>query len=354
MQQRSRRQFVLGVAGATAAVACRESGHDPKLNETTAALQPAPGVPPEKTTGEVPQRMLGKTGVKVSMLGLGGFHIGQGLTEVEAVTLIRHAIDNGITFLDNCWDYNNGDSELRMGKALANGYRQRAFLMTKIDGRTREAAAAQLDQSLARLSTDVIDLVQIHEVIRMDDPERCFREDGTIHALIAAKQAGKLRFIGFTGHKDPQIHLAMLKLAEQHGFAFDTVQMPLNVMDAHFRSFEREVLPVLVDKQIGVLGMKSMGSGDVLSSGVVSPEECLRYALSLPTSVVICGMDSRKVLDANVETVRNFKPLDEAERQALLARTAAPAATGEHEPFKTSTKYDGTVKSPHWLEEARL
>jgi aryl-alcohol dehydrogenase-like predicted oxidoreductase len=350
MQHRSRRQFVLGVAGATAAVACRGSAND----TATAALQPAPGSVAEKTAGEVPQRLLGKTGVKVSALGLGGFHIGQGLTEMEAVALIRRALDNGITFLDNCWDYNNGDSELRVGKALANGYRQRAFVMTKLDGRTREAATAQLDQSLARLNTDVIDLVQIHEVIRVEDPERCFAEGGAIHALVEAKKAGKLRFIGFTGHKDPAIHLAMLATADKYGFSFDTVQMPLNVMDAHYRSFEKEVLPVLLEKQIGVLGMKSMGAGDVLSSGVVTPEECLRYALSLPTSVVISGMDSPKVLEANLRTVRTFTPLSEAERQALLARTAAPAQTGEHEPFKTSTKYDGTVKSPHWLEEARL
>jgi aryl-alcohol dehydrogenase-like predicted oxidoreductase len=350
MHPRSRREFVLGVAGATAAVACRSETND----TTTAALQPAHGDSSEKKTGEVPKRALGKTGVQVSALGLGGFHLGPPLTEMEAVTLVRYAIDNGITFLDNCWDYNNGESELRVGKALADGYRQRAFVMTKLDGRTRQAAAAQLDQSLARLNTDVIDLVQIHEVIRMEDPVRSFAEDGAIHALIDAKKAGKLRFIGFTGHKDPAIHLAMLTAADAHRFAFDTVQMPLNVMDAHYKSFEHEVLPVLVQRQIGVLGMKSMGAGDVLASGVVSPEECLRYALGLPTSVVICGMDSRRVLDQNLHTVRSFTPLSDADKQALLARTAQPAASGEHEPFKTSTKYDGTVKSPHWLEEARL
>jgi predicted aldo/keto reductase-like oxidoreductase len=267
---------------------------------------------------------------------------------------VRRAIDGGINFLDNCWDYNDGKSEERMGKALADGYRQRVFLMTKIDGRTKAAAQAQLEQSLQRLKTDVIDLVQVHEVIRMTDPERCFAPGGTIEALSEAKKAGKLRFIGFTGHKDPAIHLAMLRAADVHKFRFDTVQMPLNVMDAHYHSFEQRVLPVLLKKRIGVLGMKSMGAGDILKSGVVQPGECLRYALSLPTSVVICGMDSKEVLDQNLALVRDFKPLTASERRALLARTQDAAKNGEHEPFKTSEKYDGTAKNPHWLEEARI
>lgn len=302
----------------------------------------------------MPRRVLGKTGVSVSALGLGGFHMGQKLTERDAIALVRRAIDEGIDFLDNCWDYNEGKSELYMGKALADGYRKRCFLMTKLDGRTKQAASAQLEQSLRRLRTDVIDLVQIHEVIRAEDPERCFAPGGAIEALIEAKRAGKVRFIGFTGHKDPSLHLAMLRTAKKNNFAFDAVQMPLNVMDAHYRSFEREVLPVLVRENIGVLGMKSMGGGDILASGAVQPEECLRYALSLPTSVVISGMDSVEILERNLKICRNFRPLDPDERRALLARTEPFARQGKHELFKTSREYDGTFHNPHWLEEARL
>jgi uncharacterized protein len=348
-QPNSRRQFVWTIAGATAAMACRGEAQGPRAAEGGGAA--ASG---RSEAGSVPTRELGKTGVRVSMLGLGGSHIGKTLSEPESIRLIRRAIDHGITFLDNCWDYNDGQSEMRMGKALAGGYRERVFLMTKIDGRTRAAAAGQLEQSLARLQTDVIDLVQIHEVIRADDPQRCFSEGGTMEALVEARKAGKLRFIGFTGHKDPQMHLAMLAEAERHGFEFDTVQMPLNVMDAHFNSFEAHVLPVLLQKRIGVLGMKSMGSGDILDSKVVKPAECLRYALSLPTSVVICGMDSDRVLDENLQTVRSFSALSGEERAALLARTRDAAQNGKHELFKTSHKYDGTVQNPKWLEQAAL
>lgn len=289
------------------------------------------------------------------MLGLGGAHIGKpNLSDDEAISLMRAAIDGGITFFDNCWDYNEGKSEERMGKALADGYRGKAFLMTKLDGRTGKAATAQLEQSLRRLRTEVIDLVQIHEVIRMNDPERSFAPDGIIGALQAAKKAGKLRYIGFTGHKDPAIHLHMLDVAQHAGFEFDTVQMPLNVMDAHYKSFEQGVLPVLLERKIGVLGMKSMGSGDILKSGVVTAEECLRYALSLPTSVVITGIDSREVLKQALTLARSFVPFSAAEREALLAKTKDAAAAGEHELFKTASKYDGTAKNPKWLEAAEL
>ena len=339
MHSSSRREFVWTLAAATAAVACHDSAQ-PRAASSAA--------------GTLPTRELGKTGVHVSMIGLGGSHIGKTLSEAESIQLIRRAIDNGVTFLDNCWDYNDGQSELRMGKALRDGYRERVFLMTKIDGRTRDAAAGQLQQSLTRLQTDRLDLVQVHEVIRPEDPQRCFAPGGTIEALIEAKQRGQVRFIGFTGHKDPQIHLAMLAEADRHGFQFDTVQMPLNVMDAHYNSFEANVLPVLLEKRIGVLGMKSMGSGDILDSKVVQPAECLRYALSLPTSVVICGMDSERVLDENLQTARNFTPLSSQERSALLARTEDAARTGKHELFKTSHKYDGTVQNPKWLEQAAL
>jgi predicted aldo/keto reductase-like oxidoreductase len=256
--------------------------------------------------------------------------------------------------MDNCWDYNDGESEARMGKALQDGYRQRVFLMTKLDGRTKKAAAEQLEQSLQRLQTDVIDLVQIHEVIRMSDATRCFQPGVAIEALIEAKRAGKLRFTGFTGHKHPDIHLAMLSAAEEYGFAFDTVQMPLNVMDAHFQSFEHQVLPVLKARDIGVLGMKSLGSGDILKSGVVSAEECLQYALSLPIAVVITGIDKREILAQNLKLARSFKPLTDEERQAVLSRTKSHALKGKFELFKTAKKYDGTVKHPEWLEKAEL
>src|SRR5256885_10405659 len=205
-----------------------------------------------ETRGEVPYRVLGKTGVHVSMIGMGGFHIGQrALTDDDSVRLIRSAIDRGINFMDNSWDYNEGQSEIRMGKALQGGYRAKVFLMTKIDGRTKEEAAKQIDESLKRLQTDHLDLLQHHEIIRFEDPDRIFAPGGAQEAVLAAKQAGKTRFIGFTGHKDPLVHLRMLEVAAKHEFRFDAVQMPLNVMDAHFRSFEKQVLPVLGKEGIG-------------------------------------------------------------------------------------------------------
>lgn len=348
MQESSRRQFVMGVAGAALA-ACGGAQKEPA----------APGAPPAEGSptqsgGAMPLRPLGKTGVQVSMLGLGGSHIGKQDSEDESIRLIRQAIDHGLTFMDNCWDYNEGQSEIRMGKALRDGYRQRAFLMTKLDGRTKEAAVAQLEQSLSRLQTDVIDLVQVHEVIRTNDPDRCFAPGGAMEALVQAREAGKLRFIGFTGHKHPDLHLAMLDAADKHGFTFDAVQLPLNVMDAHYQSFEARVLPVLVQRNIAVLGMKAIGAGDILGSGVVSAEECLRYALGLPTSVVITGIDNQSVLDQALRVGKSFQPFSPSERSALLARTLDAAGGGKHELFKTSNKYDGTAKNPHWLERAEL
>src|SRR5204863_1088436 len=239
----------------------------------------------------IPYRTLGSTGEQVSIIGVGGFHIGDGPTEAEAIRIIRTVIDNGINFMDNSWDYNDGASEERMGKALRDGYRDKVFLMTKIDGRSKAEAARQLDESLRRLQTDRIDLVQHHEVIRYEDPHRIFDDEGAQAALLEARQAGKLRFVGFTGHKDPRIHLYMLEVAKEHGFTFDAVQMPLNVMDAHYRSFARLVVPELVRQNIGVLGMKSLGNGIILRSGAVTAVECLHYALNLPTSVVITGID---------------------------------------------------------------
>jgi predicted aldo/keto reductase-like oxidoreductase len=303
---------------------------------------------PEPATCAVPKRSLGKTGEKVSAIGLGGYHIGNP-SEAEAFRIMRSAIDQGITFMDNCWDYHDGKSELRMGKALRDGYRERVFLMTKIDGQTKASAALQIDQSLQRLQTDRIDLLQMHEVIRMEDPERIFSESGAIEALLAAKKAGKIRFIGFTGHKDPEIHLHMLAVAKQHQFHFDAVQMPLNVMDAHFRSFEHEVLPVLVREKIGVLGMKPLGSGHVLKSQAVQAIECLHYALSLPTSVVITGIDKMDYLEQALQAVRTFRPMSPKAVALVLAKTAPHAASGKYEPFKTSHDFDGTYHNPQWL-----
>ncbi len=298
---------------------------------------------------EVPRRPLGRTGEKVSMVGLGGYHIGIPRDEQEGIRIIRTAIDRGITFMDNCWDYNGGASELRMGKALRDGYREKVFLMTKIDGRTKEKAASQIEESLRRLQTDRIDLIQFHEVIRMDDPDRIFADGGGMEAMLDAKKAGKIRFIGFTGHKDPSIHLHMLDVATQQQFRFDAVQMPLNVMDAHFRSFEHQVLPRLVKENIGVLGMKPMGNGGILTSQTVKPIECLHYAMNLPTSTVITGVDRMEFLDQALMAARTFRPMGEQEISALLARTAETAASGNFERFKTSTDFDATSRHPDWL-----
>jgi aryl-alcohol dehydrogenase-like predicted oxidoreductase len=300
----------------------------------------------------MPYRQLGRTGERVSAIGLGGWHLGlKTVTEDLSIRIVRTAIDRGINFLDNSWDYNEGASEIRMGKALRDGYRKKAFLMTKIDGRSRPEAARQLDESLKRLQTDCIDLVQHHEVLRFEDPHRIFDDEGAQAALLEARQAGKLRYIGFTGHKDPHIHLYMLAVAQEHGFTFDTVQMPLNVMDAHYRSFARLVVPELVKQNIGVLGMKSMGNGIILTSGTVTPIECLHYALSLPTSVVITGIDSMEILDQAFEAARTFRPMTEAQVQALLAKTAGAASRGEFELFKTSSIFDSTTANPEWLGE---
>ena len=307
---------------------------------------------PSHTTTDLPYRQLGRTGERVSAIGLGGWHLSlPSVSQALATRLVQSAIDRGVNFLDNCWDYNDGESERRMGQALRGGYRDRAFLMTKIDGRSRKAATQQLDESLRRLGTDHIDLVQHHEVLRFDDADRIFRDDGAQAALEAAREAGKLRYIGFTGHKDPHIHLYMLEVARQHGVSLDTAQMPLNVMDAHFRSFARLVVPELVREGIGVLGMKSMANGRILQSGTVSATECLHYALDLPTSVVITGCDSMEILDQAIAAARSFQPLKDAERQELLARTADAAARGAYELFKTTSIYDGTAQNPAWLGE---
>jgi aryl-alcohol dehydrogenase-like predicted oxidoreductase len=297
----------------------------------------------------IPYRTLGRTGEQVSAIGLGGFHIGTQKTEGESIRIIRTALDEGINFLDNCWDYNEGGSEIRMGKALEGGYREKAFLMSKIDGQTKQAAARQIDESLRRLKTDRIDLMQMHEIIREADPEKWFASGGGMEVLTDAQKAGKIRFIGFTGHKSPDIHLKMLQTAEQHGFRPDTVQMPLNVMDAHFNSFEKKVLPLLVAKGIGVLGMKPLGGKGIIESKTVLPTECLHYAMSLPTSVVITGCDSMNILEQALQAARTFKPLTDADRSALLAKSARAANEGKYERYKTTQEFDGTVQHPEWL-----
>ena len=321
-----RRKFMAGVAALSAGGALRAASSDGMI-----------------------YRMLGTTGEKVSAIGLGGHHIGRPKDAGEGIRIIRRALDRGMNFLDNCWDYHDGESEIRMGRALRDGYRQKAFLMTKFDGRTKESTARQIDESLRRLQTDRIDLMQYHENIRMEDPDRFFAPRGSLEALLEAKKAGKIRYIGFTGHKDPAEHLRMLDVAAEHKFHFDACQMPLNVMDAHFRSFGHQVVPRLVKEGIAVLGMKPMGDGNVLKSGTVTPIECLQYALTLPTSVVINGCESMERLDQAFEAARTFKPLSQAAISKLLAKTEQAAMTGKYEPFKTTAQFDGTAHHPEWM-----
>jgi predicted aldo/keto reductase-like oxidoreductase len=236
-----------------------------------------------------------------------------------------------------------------MGKALKDGYRRRVFLMTKYNGRTRAMAAKQIDESLRRMQVETIDLIQFHENIRMEDPDRFFAPGGALEAVLAAKKAGKIRYIGFTGHKDPAVHLRMLDVAAQNKFHFDSCQMPLNVLDYHFRSFAHQVVPRLVKEGIAVLGMKPMAFGDVLKAGVATPIECLHYALNLPTSVVINGCDSMERLDQAFEAVKTFKPMSEQQLQAIVSKTKAAAMTGKFELFKTTTQFDGTAQHPEWM-----
>lgn len=310
-------------------------------------LAAEPGSP---GTPAIPVRTLGRTGERVSALGLGGWHLGQPtLPETESVQIVRAAVDAGITFLDNSWDYNDGASEIRMGKALQDGYRERVFLMTKIDGQTRTAAKEQIEECFRRLQVDVIDLMQFHEIIRMEDPARIFAPGGALEAALEAKDAGRIRYLGFTGHKSPTIHLKMLETAKDHGFRFDAVQMPLNVMDAHFDSFEKRVLPVLLTEKIGVLGMKPLGDRQVLQSNTVTPIEALHYALNLPTSVVITGCDSMEILEQAIRAATTFRPMNHEEVEGLLARTAAAARDGRFERYKTTHDFDSTIAYPQWL-----
>ncbi|WP_263381179.1 aldo/keto reductase [Granulicella arctica] len=330
---------VAGVAAVTGATASAEAQAPARTLNAVARPQ----------SPDMVYRQLGTTGEKVSAIGMGGFHIGKQENPDESIKLIHTAIDRGITFMDNCWDYNDGTSEVRMGQALRNGYRDKVFLMTKIDGRTKSEYNKQLEQSMGRLQTDVIDLVQFHEVIRMEDPDRIFAVDGALEAAVAARQAGKIRYIGFTGHKDPSVHLRMLEMAQKHGFHFDTVQMPVNVMDAHFRSFTHEVMPVALKQGIGVLAMKTFGDNFILSSNTVKPIEALHYGLTQPVSVVITGIDRMDILDQALEAARTFKPMSQTEVASLLGRTKVAASEGKFELFKTTSHFDGTAQNPKWL-----
>ena len=347
----SRRSFMSAVAAASFAARYRQA-------YAGAPMGPSPGAPKEGTfkipAGTMPRRKLGKTGFEVSLMGLGGFHIGIPKEDAEATRLVHTAFDHGVTFFDNCWDYNEGKSEVRLGAALAGGKREKVFVMTKLDGRTKESALGQLEQSLKRMRTDMIDLVQVHEVIRMTDPDRVFGPGGAMEALVQAKKAGKLRFIGFTGHKDPEIHLHMLAVARAHGFRFDTVQMPINAFDPHYQSFEKRVLPELVKNEIGALGMKPLGSGLLMKTNVATAPELLRYAMSRPVSVTITGCDTMGVLEQALATYIGGPPMKDDEAEKLVARTASIAKDGSHEKFKTSSMFDGTAAHPKWLEKAEL
>lgn len=297
-------------------------------------------------------RDLGSTGEKVSLVGLGGWHLAlKYVTEKTALRIMDEAAARGVTFFDNCWDYNDGESEKRMGKFFKqSGKRDRIFLMTKIDGRTKKLAARQIDESLKRLKTDRIDLVQHHEILRFEDPHRIFDpQEGAHLALLEAQKMGKLRFVGFTGHKDPQIHLHFLETAESYGHRLDTAQMPVNVMDAHYRSFTKRVVPELNKRKMGVLAMKSLANGIILKSKTATPIECLHFAMSQPVSVVICGIDNLKVLEQAFEAVRIFPDVKKKDLDAILSKTREAARRGEFEPFKTSSIFDGTAENPDWI-----
>lgn len=302
----------------------------------------------DERNGDMLYRKLGGTGERVSAIGLGGYHIGVPKDEQESIRLIRSAIDRGINFLDNCWDYLGGKCEIWMGKALRDGYRQKVILMTKFDGRTKAATVRQIDESLRRLQTDRVDLMQLHETIRMEDPDRFFKE-GPAEALLEARKAGKIRYIGFTGHKDPVVHLRMLELAQAFNFRFDAVQLPLNILDAQFRSFARDVVPKLVSQNIAVLGMKPMAAGLIPRNNLATGIECLHYALNLPASVVITGISNTQILDQAFEAVRTFKPLSQAELAPLLAKTRLFALSGRLETYKTTTMQDATAHYPEWM-----
>jgi len=289
----------------------------------------------------VPKRPLGNTGLEVSIIGVGGFHLGSAESQDSAKEIVQHALDSGVNFFDNAWEYHDGQSEAWLGYALGNR-RNEAVLMTKVctHGRDKKVAMQMLEESLRRLKTDHLDVWQLHEVIYENDPDLIFRSNGAAEALLDAKKQGKVRLIGFTGHKDPAIHLKMLS----HGFPFDTVQMPLNAFDASFRSFEQQVLPEARKRGMAVFGMKSLGgSGEMIKWGGITHSEALRYAMSLPVTTTISGMDSLEVLKQNLETVQSFSPMSEKEMAEVRRRSQPESANGHLELFKTTTKYDGKI-----------
>src|SRR3954470_20727088 len=305
----------------------------------------------EKNDGGVPLRPLGRTGQNVTMICLGGHHSTKHEQEKESIRLIQRAVDEGIRFMDNCWDYHDGVAEERMGKALAEGGRRdKVFLMTKVCGRTAKEAYSNLEDSLRRLKTDRLDLWQFHEMVYDNDPDLIFAEDGAIHAGMKALKEGKVRFLGFTGHKDPIIHLKMLSMP----FDWATVQMPLNVMDVHYRSFQKQVLPVLLQRKIGVLAMKSLGgNGSIVDKAGVPVEDALRYVLSLPISTLVSGIDSEKVLDQNLKIVREFQPMTPAERARIEHWTRKVAGDGRCELVKSAKHFDGPVhRKQHGFDTA--
>jgi predicted aldo/keto reductase-like oxidoreductase len=338
----SRRGFLKGVA-MTGAVSMISASAKGQTNES----DPNPIVPNAPANGsaiaefQAAQRAMGKTGLQVSILGMGGFHLGAVAGQPEVNNMVAKAMDHGINFFDNAWEYYKGGSEERLGTAL-KGKRDKAIVMTKVctHGRKKDVAMQMLEESLTRLQTDHLDVWQVHEVVYYNDPEKCYAPDGALEALAAAKQQGKVRFVGFTGHKNPSIHLAMLN----GGFAFDTIQMPLNPFDYSYRSFQQEVLPVAAQRGMAVFGMKSMGgSGEMISAGALTPTEALSFAMSLPgVSTTISGMDSMRVLDQNLEILRNFKPLS-AEQISALRTYGKQFEDGRYELFKSSVKYDGDL-----------
>lgn len=339
-QSINRRQLLKGLGVASAAMALGNpldatKAFGQSVVDKQASAVSLPG------HGEIPKRPLGRTGVEVSVLCFGGAHWGGMSSETEALRVLHHAIDAGVTFLDNAWEYNGGRSEHWMGKAI-EGRRQQVFLMTKVctHGRDKRVAMQQLEESLRRLRTDYLDLWQIHEVVYHDDPDRHLAPGGTAEALLEAKRQGKVRFIGFTGHKDPSIHLKML----HQEFPFDTCQMPLNVFDGTYRSFEQAVLPELNRRGIAPIGMKTLsGNGEPIKRGILTPEEALRYALSLPVASIVSGIDSPEVLRQNLAIVRRFIPMTVAEMQTLRMRVARYAADGRFETFKSTMNYDGRL-----------
>jgi uncharacterized protein len=346
-----RRKFLQQAAAAAALAGWKAASGQSASSHTeltgAAALTPLPVV---STSNGIGRRKLGRADVDVSIIGIGGYHIGiLAVTEQQALRIVRTALDRGINFMDNCWDYNNGASEERMGKALADGYRQKAFLMTKLDGRTGSSARQQLEQSLTRLKTDHIDLVQIHEVIRMGDPEQAFQPGNIVEVLQQARKEGKIRFIGFTGHKSPNIHLHMIQMADKHGFTFDTVQMPINALDEHYESFCQNVIPQAQKRGMAVLGMKPLAFGAILKTGAVTAPQALHYAMSVPVTVTITGCQSMENLEQALSVAQNFKPMTREQKLAVLEKTAPAAADGKIEAYKTSQIFDGTATNPQWL-----